>query len=151
MRTSRVVLAGIAVAATAATTSAFTASNTFTNGAVKNDVAGYGEITVTGTQVQDIAYVADTQDNTYLDHVVFTLGTDVHTQAVTMTLKKAKTGGVAGYDTVSTPYTCDLTSYVADTSTVETCSVSDHGSSPRTVLFESFDTVGLTVTHPTTS
>ena len=47
MRKSRVLLAGVAVAAVAAATSAFTASNTFTGGS-QTAIVGYGETTVSG-------------------------------------------------------------------------------------------------------
>ena len=55
MRKSRVLLAGVAVAAAAAATSAFTAGNTFQAG-VQDTVAGYGEATVSGANITAIHY-----------------------------------------------------------------------------------------------
>jgi hypothetical protein len=147
MRTSRIVFAGIAVAAAAATTSAFTASNTYDSTAKSNDVAGYGEIGVTGANVTDVAYHALSTDNTYLDYVVFTLSTDVHTQTATMTLKKAESTPGAGDNTVSLPYACTPSAFSAGTMT-ETCSVAPDTTHATRATFESFDSVGLTVVHP---
>jgi hypothetical protein len=149
MRTSRVVFAGIAVAAAAATTSAFTASNTYDQVAKDNDVAGYGEIGVSGATVTDVAYHAYDGDNTYLDHVVFTLSTDVRTQKATMTLKHTATTNPSASATVSLPYDCTPSATFTTTMT-ETCSValSDGNGGTTRPTFESFDSVGLTVVHP---
>jgi hypothetical protein len=140
MRTSRVVLAGIAVAATAATTSAFTASNTFSPDATANSVAGYKEAGVTGATVTDIAYNAYPTDPTYLDNIVLTLSTNVYTQQITVTLKKSGQSAVHPYSCINAPY--------ANGSMTATCSVVStvDGSRPT---FESFDSVGVTVAHPT--
>jgi hypothetical protein len=149
MRTSRVVFAGIAVAAAAATTSAFTASNTYDQAAKDNDVAGYGEVAVTGAQVTDVAYHALATDNTYLDYVVFTLGTDVSTQTATMTLKHSAITATSTPATVSLPYACTASTYDSTAHTMtETCSVAPDTTHTDRATFESFDSVGLTVVHP---
>src|SRR4051794_6168909 len=83
MRKSRVLLAGVAVAAAAAATSAFTAGNT-----VPPSVAGYGQAQVTGANVQTIHFVPNAGDATILDAVEFT--TTTHLPAVytaTLTLR----------------------------------------------------------------
>ena len=84
MRKSRVLLAGVAVAAAAITTSAFTASNTFTG--LDNNVAGYGEVTAAGVNVSNIAYSPAALDATKLHSVVFTVDKDTTTMAAVMTL-----------------------------------------------------------------
>jgi hypothetical protein len=132
MRTSRVVFAGIAVAAAAATTSAFTASNTGM-GSTTKDVAGYGENGVTGTHVSNVAYVPVGTDNTYLDYVLFTVTTNVSADTSTMTLKLANT------PITTTPYSCTPSVAWDSTSMVLKCDV------PDTTRIDSFDSVGLTV------
>ena len=126
MRRSRVVLTGLAVAAAAVTGSAFTAGNT-----VPASVAGYGEGTVTGATVSNIAYTPWSSDNTYLDQVVFTSDTDITGKTATMTLK-------SGTTVVGAAYNCTLGSYTSGHQSV-TCATSDHPA------FADFDTVGLTV------
>ena len=126
MRKSRVLLAGVVVAAAAAATSAFTASNT-----VPASVAGYGEGAITGAIVTDIHYVQNAADSTNLDSVVFTTSTDVTGRTATMTLKK--TGAVVG-----TPYGC----VIAGTVGTQTITCDTTGSTRK---FEDFDSVGLTV------
>ena len=128
MRMSRVLLAGVAVAAAAVTTSAFTASNT-----VPDTVAGFGEGAVTGAVVTDIHYVADTADGTLVDAIEFTSTTDLTGKTSTMTLKD---GGVV----VGTPYACTVKTAWNATVIVMTC---DTSGSAR--AFEDFDSVGITV------
>jgi hypothetical protein len=128
MRTSRVLLAGIAVAGAAVTTSAFTASNT-----VPASVAGFGEGAVTGATVTDIHYVQNTADGTILDAVEFTSTTNLTGRTVTMTLKD-------GGSVVGTPYSCAVKTAWDATDIVMTC---DTTGSTRN--FEDFDSVGLTV------
>ena len=72
MRPSRVLLAGVAVAAAAVTTSAFTAGNT-----VQSSVAGYGSATVTGATTAHINYVLDGTDKSLVDSIVFQLNEDM--------------------------------------------------------------------------
>src|SRR5205823_2686185 len=90
MLKTRVILAGVAVVgAAAAAGSAFTASNDVTG--VTNQVAGYGQVTVSGVTVTDIAYTPRGADGTYLDSVAFTVGTSpaitAGTNTATLTLK----------------------------------------------------------------
>jgi len=128
MRTSRVVFAGIAVAAAAvAGTSAFTASNT-----VPDSVAGYGEGTISGATVTDIQYTPLSSDNTYLASVVFTTTDDVTNETSTMTLKSGTT------PVGSSPYSCTYSAYSSGSMTI-TCLTPDNPA------FADFDTVGLTV------
>ena len=70
MRKSRVLLAGVAVAAAGVATSAFTASNDFTG--LDNNVAGYGQVAVTGADVTNIAYTPAARTSASCDRVVFT-------------------------------------------------------------------------------
>ena len=58
MRKSRLLLAGVAVAAAAAATSAFTAGND-----VQDSVAGYGTATVSGATTKHINYVLDADED----------------------------------------------------------------------------------------
>jgi hypothetical protein len=140
MRKSRVLLAGVAVAAAAAATSAFTASNT-----VPQSVAGYGQAAVTGATVSNVHYVADTDDAGLLASVEFTVTTNVTTAATrTMVLRTGvnstdNTGGTV----VGSPYNCTVkTAWDAAAtppSLVLTCPTAD------TPSFAAFDGVGLTV------
>jgi hypothetical protein len=131
MRKSRVLLAGVAVAAAGVTTSAFTASNTFTPGL--DNVAGYGELAATGVAVSNIAYHPATLDATKLHNVVFTVDQDTTTMAARMTLTLA--GVVAG----SSASTCVSTAAAGPVYTINCTLTAD-------VLFASFDKTGLTVT-----
>jgi len=130
MRKSRLLLAGVAVAAAGVATSAFTAANT-----VPASVAGYGQATVTGATVTDIHYVTDPGDGTVVDSVEFTSTTNLTGKDVTLTMKT--TGGTA---VVGQPYTCavktawDLTIIVMECDTTAT-----------TRNFADFDSVGITV------
>jgi hypothetical protein len=120
MRKSRVLLAGVAVAAAAAGTSAFTTSNDFDD--LDNNVAGYGELAVSGANVSNIAYNPDT-DVSKLNNVVFTSDDRIDGGAATMGLTLAgvaTTGGantcvIGTWDTGTTsqPITCTLTAPVA--------------------------------------
>jgi hypothetical protein len=127
MRKSHVLLAGVAVAAAAVTTSAFTAGNT-----LSASKAGYGESTVTGATVTDIVYTPWATDNAKLGQIVFTTSTDVTGLTATMLLREADS------DIVGTnPYTCVIAGTVG-TQTI-TCATADHPD------LDSFVTVGLTV------
>ena len=133
MRKSRVLLAGVAVAAAAAATSAFTAANTFEPG-VDQAIAGYGEATVTGAHVTAIRYNRDTTDKSLLADVEFDTDTNLSglaADAATLTLK-AGTGPTA---TFVASYDCAI---VDGTPTTITCTVGDK-------TFEDFDTAGLAV------
>jgi len=134
MRKSRVLLAGVAVAAAGVATSAFTASNT-----VPPSVAGFGQAKVSGATVTNIHYVTNTDDGTVLDAVEFTSTDDIHLNTSTMTLKTGSTAGVGG-TVVGDPYPCTVTTPWDGTSLVLTCDTTG-----TTRNFEDFDAVGLTV------
>ncbi|MGY2127714.1 hypothetical protein [Blastococcus sp. SYSU DS0617] len=140
MRLSRVLLAGAAVAAAGIATSAFTASNT-----VPDSVAGYGQGLVTGATVTDINYVANVDDGTILDAVVFTVTTDITNATSTMTLKSGADSNGDGGNVVGDPYACSVTTgWDAGAPTpflLLTCDTTVGG--PRN--FEDFNSVGLTV------
>jgi hypothetical protein len=123
MRKSRVLLAGVAVAAAAAATSAFTAGNTMP----ADSVLGYGQVQVTGATVTGVAYNRDSADSSKLVSIVFTTSTTITTESGTLTLKTGSTP-------VST-HTCVLAG-TAGTQTF-TCAT--------TAALNSFNTVGLTV------
>jgi len=129
MRKSRVLLAGVAVAAAGAATSAFTASNTFTS--VDNNVAGYGELAVSGVGVTNIAYNPATVDAAKLHSVVFTVDTD--TTAPGMAAKMTLYSGTTVVSSASAS-TC------VSTTTTITCTLSPD------ILITAFDKTGLTVT-----
>jgi hypothetical protein len=135
MRKSRVLLAGVAVAAAAAATSAFTAGNT-----VPASVAGYGQGEVTGATVQSIHYVANADDGTILDAVEFTTTTDVTSATATMTLKSGATAGVGG-SVVGDPYACTVKTAWDTVTMVLTCDTTVGGARE----FDDFNAVGLTV------
>jgi hypothetical protein len=136
MRKSRLLLAGVAVAAAAAATSAFTASNT-----VPPSVAGFGQAEVSGATVTNIHYVVNADDGTILDAVEFTTTDDITNNTSTMTLKTGSTAGVGG-TVVGDPYPCVVKAGAGwdGTSLVLTCDTTG-----TTRNFEDFDAVGLTV------
>ena len=131
MRMSRVLLAGVAVAGAVATTSAFTAGNTFNAGATADDNAGYGELTVTGVTVSNIAYNPLTADPSKLDNVVFTVTEDTSNMDAFMVLSGS--GGVIPGSTSTCAY-----SFVAAAHLI-TCDT------PNTVEIVGITKVGLTV------
>jgi hypothetical protein len=136
MRKSRVLLTGVAVAAAAVATSAFTAAND-----VPDSVAGYGQGAVTGADIQTIHYVANEDDGTILDAVEFTSLTDITTATSTMTLKT--TGGTAVVGDVYTA--CSVTTVWNGTSLVLTCDTTAATNNGTVREFDDFDSVGLTV------
>lgn len=115
MRKSRVLLAGVAVAAAAAGTSAFTNSNTFSP---DNNVAGYGAMTASGVTVSNVHYDTPT-DVSKIHDVVFTVDKDTTGMTDVMTLTSGAatttpvTGSastcVAGGSSPSWTITCTLT------------------------------------------
>jgi hypothetical protein len=135
MRKSRLLLAGVAVAAAAVGTSAFTAANT-----VDDSVAGYGEGTVSGATITDFHYVANVADGTIVDAVEFTSTTNLTGKTVTLTLKS--TGGTV---VVGDPYACGVkTAWNAlgtPPTIVMTCDTTVGGDRN----FADFDTTGVTV------
>jgi|SRR5215218_6039254 len=137
MRMSRVLLAGVGVAAAAAATSAFTASNT-----VPDSVAGFGQGAVSGATVTDIHYVQNADDGTILDAVEFTTTTDVTNNTSTMTLKTGADSDGDGGTVVDDPYSC----VVKPGSTWDGSSLVLICDTTGTVRnFEDFNAVGLTV------
>jgi hypothetical protein len=138
MRKSRVLLAGVAVAAAAAATSAFTASNT-----VPDSVAGVGSADVTGATITTTHYVQDGTDPDKVNSVVFTTTTpDLAAPSVAnLTLTQ---GGV----TVGTTYSCSFGTYtdpdadpLTDDGTMDiTCDTSG-----TTRLFSEFNGLTLSV------
>jgi hypothetical protein len=144
MRKSRVLLAGVAVAAAAAATSAFTASNT-----VPPTVAGYGEGAVSGATIDTIHYASDPADPSVITSVTFVSRSNVIGQVATMTLKH-KTS-----DTDPTlllngggPYACTTTGPMSTAATPVmdiVCSTAIDTNHTSALHFADFDAVGLTV------
>jgi hypothetical protein len=132
MRKSRVLLAGVAVAAAGVATSAFTAGNTFDQ---TTSVVGYGEVAVTGIHVTTVTYNRLASDKGVLDTVVFASdeAADISTLMATMTLKDT----VAPNAGTVTNHNCDAPAGGTGAWTI-TC----HGDG---VVFSDFDAVGLTV------
>jgi hypothetical protein len=99
MRKSRVLLAGVAVAAAGVATSAFTASNTFGTGVTDGSV-GYGSYTVTGATVSKVVYTPDT-DPSKLASIEFTTTTPIVKTAndAVMTLTTGTTATANGGST----------------------------------------------------
>jgi hypothetical protein len=124
MRKSRVLLAGVAVAAAAVATSAFTASNDLSAG---DAVLGYGEATVTGATITAVDYNRDPGDDGLLTDIVFTTSTTLTTETAKMTLKDGST--------VEGVYSC----VIAGTAPAQTITCA------TTAAIADFDTVGLTV------
>ena len=131
MRKSRLLLAGVAVAAAAVTTSAFTASNTFTG--LDNNVAGYGQVTATGVNVSNIAYTPAVADGSMLHKVTFTVDQDTSTMAMRMTLLLGTTPTAASASTCAYSLVGGVDNTITCTLTVD-------------VAFTAFDKTGLTVT-----
>jgi hypothetical protein len=136
MRKSRVLLAGVAVAAAAAATSAFTAGNTLP----ADTIVGYGQLHVTGATITNVHYVSNATDATNIDAVEFTSADDITGQTVTMTLKN--TVASTETPTANSPYSCTVKTAYAAGSMVLTCDTSAH-----TLTFADFDLVGLTVSQ----
>jgi hypothetical protein len=127
MRKSRVLLAGVAIAAAGAATSAFTASNT-----VPTSTAGYGAATVTGATATKINYVLDGSDKSLVDSIDFEITQNITGMQAFLTLR---TGGVSG-GVVGTPYTCVVGTRTSVSPV--TCAVNDRA-------LVDFDAIGLTV------
>ena len=127
MRMSRVLLAGVAVAGAVATTSAFTASNTITGG---DDTAGFGEVTVSGVAVSNVAYNPLSSDAAKLDSVTFTVVEDTTDMKALLTVSTTTAGGPIASGAI----TCG-----AWAATLITCDV------PNTVEILDVTKIGLTV------
>jgi hypothetical protein len=145
MRKSRVLLAGVAVAAAAAATSAFTASNT-----VPASVAGYGQAVVTGAVVTIVHYVPNAADPSVLDGVEFT--TTTHLTAgytATMTLRTGVAADGTGGTVLApaTGYACsEKTAWDNTAGTmVVTCDTSAANNAAAVRKFSDFNGVGLSV------
>jgi hypothetical protein len=93
MRMSHVLLAGVAIAGAVATTSAFTAGNTYT---VDNNIAGYSQVTVSGATIINVAYNPVSSDATLLASVEFTANSDITDADAVMTLKQGATTPATG-------------------------------------------------------
>jgi len=134
MRKSRVLLAGVAVAAAAAGTSAFTSSNPFAANVAT--VAGYGELAASGATITNVHYV-DTTTPGVVDSIEFTTSTDVTNNTASMVVKNT----VSGAETVvGSSYPCDITGTVGAQKI--TCITSG-----TTLHYADFDLVALTVSH----
>jgi hypothetical protein len=135
MRKSRVLLAGVAVAAAGAATSAFTASNTFDATGALDDNAGYGKLTVTGVTVSNVAYTPVAADTSKLDKVVFTITESTSDMNAYMTIKSATSTVLFASDVSNA---C-VYSNPGGTSHIITCET------PNTLDIEPIAEVGLTV------
>ena len=135
MRMSRVLLAGVAVAGAVATTSAFTASNTFDGTGIVDDNAGYGKLTVTGVTISNVAYIPLAADTSKLDKVVFTVTESTADMNAYMTIKNASNAVLFASDVTNA---C-VYSNPGSTSHVITCE------SVNTLDIEPITEVGLTV------
>jgi hypothetical protein len=132
MRKSRVLLAGVAVAAAAAATTAFTGSNS-----LPNTVLGYGTSVASGAVVDTVKYT-HAAGSTTVTAVVFTTDSVVAGETATMQLqKKDATTHIEG--NVGTAYACNIPAPVGATYTI-TCDTTS-----GTLDFADFDLVGLTV------
>jgi hypothetical protein len=124
MRMSRVLLAGVAVAAAGVATSAYTASNT-----VPDSVAGYSSADVSGAEATNINYVLDGTDKSLIDSIDFDLVGDLDDKTAILTLKD-------GTGVVGSPITCTVSAFT--TVTPVSCPTPDRP-------LEDFDGIGLTV------
>ena len=131
MRKSRLLLAGVAVAAAAAATSAFTAGND-----VQDSVAGYGSATVTGATTKHINYVLD-GTKSKVDAIVFELNEDlddaVANEGLVAWLQLQDDQGAA----VGSPVQCSVAAFASNVTPV-TCTITG-------TAIDSFEGVALTV------
>jgi len=130
MRMSRVLLAGVAVAGVAASTSAVTAGNE--NQAATDSVVGFMNYTATGVSVTNIAYTRDAVDASKLDKIVFTIEESALDTDSVLTLRSSSA------QITGSPFTCGYEA-VDSTHTIK-CDV------PNTIEIEPITEVGLTVT-----
>jgi hypothetical protein len=132
MRKSRVLLAGVAVAAAAAATSAFTAGNT-----VQDSVAGYGSALVTGATTAHINYQLNSTDKSVVDGIVFDLNENfddaVANEGLEAWLQLQDDQG----DPVGTPVQCTFAAFASAVTPVS-CDITG-------TAITSFDGVALTV------
>ena len=138
MRKSRVLLAGVAVAAAAAATSAFTASNT-----VPDSVAGFGTGDVTGATVTNVHYTQNASDPAAVDAIIFTTNTQGLAAPAVATMNLTN-GGLA----VGVTYACAFGAYSdadADALTPDVMDITCDTTVGGARLFSQFDSVGLSV------
>ena len=131
MRKSRVLLAGVAVAAAAAATSAFTAGNT-----VQDSVAGYGTALVTGATTANINYQLNSTDKSVVDAIVFDLNENMDAavlEGLEAWLRFLDEDG----DPIGSAIQCSIAAYASSVTPV-TCTVTG-------TQIDSFDGVALTV------
>jgi hypothetical protein len=124
MRKSRVLLAGVAVAAAGVATSAFTASNT-----VPDSVAGYDAAAVSGATITKIQYVLDGADKSLIDSIDFEATENVFGKTAILQLKQGATA-------VGSPITCTVSAFT--TVTPISCPTPDQA-------IADFNSIGLTV------
>jgi len=136
MRKSRVLLAGVAVAAAAAATSAFTASNDVSGATT---VAGYGEIAATGATITNVHY-DDTTTPGVIDSIVFTTSTSVDVAQVPHVDFKLKDGN-GDEQVVGSRYDCSVAAASGGVQLI-TCDTT----SP-VLKYADFDLVALTVAN----
>jgi len=131
MRKSRLLLAGVAVAAAAAATSAFTAGND-----VQDSVAGYGSAAVTGATTEHINYVLDAT-KTEVDAIVFEVTENfdaaVADEGLKAWLQLQDDQGLA----VGSPVQCSFATFASSVTPI-TCTLTN-------TAIDSFDGVALTV------
>ena len=131
MRKSRVLLAGVAVAAAAAATSAFTAGND-----VQDSVAGYGSATVSGATTKHINYVLDASKSK-VDAIVFELNEDLDDAVATEGLEAWLQLQDDDGDAVGSPVQCSFAAFASAVTPV-TCTITG-------TAIDSFEGVALTV------
>lgn len=130
MRMSRVLLAGVAVAAAGIATSAFTAGND-----VQDSVAGYGSATVTGATTTHINYLLDGTDKSLVDTIEFELVENLDAAVAEGLQAWLQLQDGLG-NPVGSAVQCNIEPFTTVTKTV--CSIND-------TAVASFDGVALTV------
>jgi hypothetical protein len=113
MRKSRVLLAGVAVAGAAVTTSAFTASND-----VPASIAGYDEAVVSGATVTSIEYTLDGADASLVDSIEFEATENVFGMQAILQLSDGDGDPVGGQ------VTCTVSAYSVDHTPIS-CAIPD--------------------------
>ena len=126
MRSSPLLLVGLALTAVAVTGSAYAAANPFT---ASSNVAGYGQMTTTGATITNVAYTLSS-DASRISGVTFTTSTDVRGATARLQLRQ-------GTSIVGT-YPCDTSGSFGPSMTVP-CAL------PVPVALSSFDTTGFAV------
>jgi hypothetical protein len=132
MRKMQILLAGVAVAAAGAATSAFTAGNT-----VNESVAGYAAAEVSGATATKITYVLDGTDKSLADGVNFEISENITGMQAFLTLRD---GGASGSVVGGGAITCSIGARTTGATPVSpiTCVLPD-------IPLVDFDSIGLTV------